>query len=123
MTEFERGVAEPSPRARLIRCTVILSTLTALYVTAVGSLSHSGAVGRMHRSSSTASISMHARDHSRTQCAYDAELSTISWSPRQGRSWITELGTEATTPTPPPIPRGAVGGHPAQLGPTRLTPS
>jgi hypothetical protein len=80
MSEFERGVAEPSPRARLVRCTVILSTLTALYVTAVGSLSHGGAAGRMHRSSSTASISMNALDHSRSQCAYDAELSTISRS-------------------------------------------
>ena len=80
MSEFERGVAEPSPRARLIRCTVILSTLTALYVTAVGSLSHSGAVGRMHRSSSTTGISMHALDHGRSQCASDAELSTISLS-------------------------------------------
>ena len=41
---------------------------------------------------------------------------------RQGRSWITELGTAATTPAPPPIPRGAEGGHPARLGPARLAP-
>lgn len=80
MSEFERGVGEPSPRARLIRSTVILSTLTALYVTAVGSLSHSAAVGRMHRSSSAASISMHALDHGRSQCTSDAELSAISLS-------------------------------------------
>jgi len=41
---------------------------------------------------------------------------------RGGRSWITELGTEATAPAPPPIPRGAVGGHPAQLGPGKFEP-
>jgi hypothetical protein len=34
----------------------------------------------MHRSSSTASISMHALDHGRTQCTDDTELNTISLS-------------------------------------------
>jgi menaquinone-specific isochorismate synthase len=41
---------------------------------------------------------------------------------RGGRSWITELGTAATAPAFTPTPPGAVGGHPAQLGPDEFEP-
>jgi len=81
MSEFERGVAEPSPRARLVRCTAILGALTALYVVAVGSLSpHGGVTGRTHRSSSATSISMDALNNDRSQCGYNAEPRTTSLS-------------------------------------------